>query len=44
MLQVNWQDQLLTISRLVFRRGHEFSFDTDLDRLAAGFHLEQERR
>ena len=40
MIRVNWQDQVLNVRRLVFRRGNESSFDAVLDRLAAGFGLE----
>ncbi len=40
MIHVNWQDQWLDVRRLVFRRGHEDTFDAALDRLAARFRLE----
>ncbi len=40
MIQVYWQDQLLNVRRLVFRRGHERAFDASLDQLAKQFHLD----
>lgn len=40
MIQVSWQDQLLSVRRLVFRRGHTFTCDAALDRIAARFRLE----
>lgn len=40
MFQVHWQDQLLNVRRLVFRRGLEQAFDAVLDRLAERFHLD----
>jgi hypothetical protein len=40
VIQVNWQEQVLAVRRLVFRRGHERGFDAALDRLAARFGLE----
>ena len=40
MIQIIWQDQRLSVNRLVFRHGHETAFDATLDRLAARFRLE----
>ncbi|QJW98940.1 hypothetical protein [Frigoriglobus tundricola] len=40
MIQVHWQDQLLDVRRLVFRRGFAPAFDAVLDRVAGLFHLD----
>jgi hypothetical protein len=39
VIHVYWQDQLLDVRRLVFRRGHEVTFDATLDQLASQFGL-----